>query len=409
MPEKNEHDATIDRWFLDFDRKGDFWVVFILGLAMFLPFVDPPLVLVSLALLVAGILLIRHLEKEEGPGARPGSPEYAGFWPRLMAGVLDLGVYFLFYILCRVVMGSHFYGFLPFGLMGVLYLSLCLWMMVRWGQTPGKMMVGIKVVRLDFSEVGWGTALLRDSLTVLVSGWDLLKSFLIVLGFISAGLLPLGFKEGDSFWVLFLRLFDEKLNLFVLIWLFSECLVLLTNPRRRALHDFLAGTLVVRKDAGHFSRIGQLAALVLTVPLAVGFWRFDKEMNRYRAERGVPYAQCALGLEALQEKNGEGQVPDGPLAIEWLTKAADQGHRSSMYYLGEIHEKGSGVERDLKKAGEWYKKAADLGHWPSQMALKGLGRKGRVKRSEAEWVPSQRTPEAHFQGIREERAGSRDR
>ncbi|MBC7525059.1 MAG: hypothetical protein H7239_11545 [Flavobacterium sp.] len=31
------------------------------------------------------------------------------------------------------------------------------------------------------------------------------------------------------------------------IWTWSELLVLLTNPRKRALHDYVAGTVIVKK------------------------------------------------------------------------------------------------------------------------------------------------------------------
>jgi len=32
------------------------------------------------------------------------------------------------------------------------------------------------------------------------------------------------------------------------IWVWSEFIVMMTNKKRRALHDFLAGTLVIVKD-----------------------------------------------------------------------------------------------------------------------------------------------------------------
>jgi uncharacterized RDD family membrane protein YckC len=33
------------------------------------------------------------------------------------------------------------------------------------------------------------------------------------------------------------------------VWIFSEFVVLLTNKKRRALHDFMAGTVVIRKES----------------------------------------------------------------------------------------------------------------------------------------------------------------
>ncbi|WP_255590049.1 hypothetical protein [Marinicella meishanensis] len=33
----------------------------------------------------------------------------------------------------------------------------------------------------------------------------------------------------------------------MMVWYWSELLVMLTNERRRALHDFIAGTVVIKK------------------------------------------------------------------------------------------------------------------------------------------------------------------
>jgi uncharacterized RDD family membrane protein YckC len=37
-------------------------------------------------------------------------------------------------------------------------------------------------------------------------------------------------------------------NVLMNIWIWSEFLVMMTNKRRRALHDFMAGTVVVRAN-----------------------------------------------------------------------------------------------------------------------------------------------------------------
>ena len=36
------------------------------------------------------------------------------------------------------------------------------------------------------------------------------------------------------------------------IWIWSELIVMLTNRRRRALHDFIAGTVVIRRRVEPF-------------------------------------------------------------------------------------------------------------------------------------------------------------
>lgn len=61
-------------------------------------------------------------------------------------------------------------------------------------------------------------------------------------------------------------------------------------------------------------------------------------------------------------------------ALAWLTKAADNGSVTAMYYAGSILEEGAdGVKPDKKKAKVWYKKAAEAGYEPAAAAL------GRMK------------------------------
>ena len=36
-----------------------------------------------------------------------------------------------------------------------------------------------------------------------------------------------------------------------MLWFFAEVITMLTNQKRRALHDFIAGTVVIRTNAQH--------------------------------------------------------------------------------------------------------------------------------------------------------------
>ncbi len=49
---------------------------------------------------------------------------------------------------------------------------------------------------------------------------------------------------------------------------------------------------------------------------------------------------------------------DKKLACEWFQRAADQGEPNAQYALGKAYEKGEGVIQDKKTACEWYQKAA---------------------------------------------------
>lgn len=88
-----------------------------------------------------------NMEKEQ--------TKYAGFWKRLAAYLVD---YFIIGIICWIISLIGVFGnFLSF-------LILAVYLIGFWGatgQTPGKAVVGIKIVRLDGTNIGPGNAVLR--------------------------------------------------------------------------------------------------------------------------------------------------------------------------------------------------------------------------------------------------------
>lgn len=108
--------------------------------------------------------------------------DYAGFWARLVAMAIDAGILWaLNYVLYGV---WNIATNLPWGGSGVEQFGetvsntvsqwgwrvvtiffaqvayfICFW---AWrGQTPGKMVMRLKITRLDGSPIGWGTAIIR--------------------------------------------------------------------------------------------------------------------------------------------------------------------------------------------------------------------------------------------------------
>ena len=45
--------------------------------------------------------------------------------------------------------------------------------------------------------------------------------------------------------------------------------------------------------------------------------------------------------------------------MEWFEKAAETGYANARNHLGNLYEKGKGIEKDLEKALYWYEKAGD--------------------------------------------------
>ena len=84
--------------------------------------------------------------------------EYAGFWIRLGAGVIDLLV-----LVCAAGIIAYFFPAAVIWVTSGIGISVA-YLFGFWvwrGQTPGKMAVGVKIIRTDSSPIKWQCALRR--------------------------------------------------------------------------------------------------------------------------------------------------------------------------------------------------------------------------------------------------------
>lgn len=176
--------------------------------------------------------------------------QYGGFWVRFAAFWLDALI--LFPVTALAFWGAQqyrlypIYSFIPDTLFGLFY---GVYLVRRFGGTPGKLIMRLRVRKISGELIGYREAFLRYA-----------PEF--VLGILmSIALLPSLFQLTDaeyyalSFVERSQRLIDlapgwyRPLQILMQIWIWSEFLVMLTNEKRRALHDFIAGTVVVRVSA----------------------------------------------------------------------------------------------------------------------------------------------------------------
>ena len=160
---------------------------------------------------------------------------YSTFWRRFWAGFLDGLVLFpIDWLVGRIELRELPSALLPFWLFLVyFYFSAYIVLMHAYrGQTVGKMITGVTVLTADEeSPIGLKHAVLRESpyLLFLLIGWVMTTYTLL---------------SGGGFTQIFE--FDYYIGTAALIWFGLEVFSMLLNEKRRALHDFLAGTVVVR-------------------------------------------------------------------------------------------------------------------------------------------------------------------
>jgi uncharacterized RDD family membrane protein YckC len=161
---------------------------------------------------------------------------YQTFWPRFWAGSIDalvmapvgaMDLWFWHQDASTAVRVA----WLGFGNSAGLLYSILLHGL--WGQTVGKRVMGIRVLDVSGSALKMWQACLRDSMGIALTAWILVARLPLVL----CGLDPRGVPGAQMGW---LQLVSAAL-------LFVELTTMLTNAKRRALHDLLAGSVVIRQ------------------------------------------------------------------------------------------------------------------------------------------------------------------
>lgn len=177
-------------------------------------------------LLIAG-LVYKHYRKREVYDEE----RYSTFWPRFWAPSIDSIILWpvsnLLPFLIFKVFPSAFNA--ASILVTLLYYAYSIYFHGTRGGTIGKLKCKIKVVSAkNEQKIGLKKALIRDAIPLLLS----LALYVYIL-FLEPG----EFEDSQ-----YLSIVPVIYGL----WFLAEIITMLTNKKRRALHDFLAGTVVVR-------------------------------------------------------------------------------------------------------------------------------------------------------------------
>lgn len=159
---------------------------------------------------------------------------YYSFWRRLGAGIIDDFVllpssFFIIQFIDPLNPYSAFGWTVAQSLFFILYNVLLTGL---FGQTAGKFLLGIKVFDIHEKEViGIKRAFYRDAVPIVLELLGLLISGLIISGQIASDSIGT-FTEGviSNVW---------------LWWFIAELLTMFLNPKRRAIHDLLASSVVI--------------------------------------------------------------------------------------------------------------------------------------------------------------------
>lgn len=181
---------------------------------------------------------------------------HVDFTKRFVATLIDvLSIVPLFFIL-EFLHGSHLFV----AILGVIashaaFVCYKVYFHYFYGATLGKMLMGIKVTKLDGTRISFFQALSR-------SGIDIAFALLLIVANLSAlstisSAEYANFTWSESIYYVGQHLPEWELLVFASgwVWFCSEILVLFLNKRKRTIRDYMANTVVIHERFVNYSSL----------------------------------------------------------------------------------------------------------------------------------------------------------
>jgi len=185
----------------------------------------------------------------ELPEQIPGTHEniYGGFWLRLGSLMLD-GIFCL--PVTAIVVLIQFLGPSAYAMSIIPLLVFNLWYAVylpaRYGATPGKLVVGLTILKVNGEAIGLKEAIMRNVVTLGISIFSMCVMLLALSRVDADTYTELGWIDRSKYLMTLVPLGFTLQSWMSNVWIYSELIVLLTNKQRRAIHDYVAGTVIVQ-------------------------------------------------------------------------------------------------------------------------------------------------------------------
>ena len=183
------------------------------------------------------------------PITKDGERVYAGFWKRFGAGFADALI-----ILPLIFLFTWLEGFdrtlaiIITITSSILFAMYTVYFNARFGGTLGKLAVGIRITKPDGSRINWNDAWKRSSVDLVFASVALIVDVLGLTQVDPEGYASVGWMERAQMVMAPAPGWYGTISILQQVWIWSEVVVVLFNKRKRALHDFIAGTVVIQKQ-----------------------------------------------------------------------------------------------------------------------------------------------------------------
>jgi uncharacterized RDD family membrane protein YckC len=174
---------------------------------------------------------------------------YAGFWRRCGAALID---YLLF---VPVVVISQYVASISMSIamVSTVFSSLVFYLYIlyfhyKFGATIGKAAVGIRLTLPDGRKIGLKQAMVRSSVDIALGLCAVVAVVIAISKAVPDIYLTAGWQARGNYLNTLHPTWGETLTIVSAVWFYSELFVVLLNKRKRAIHDFMAGTVVVKQE-----------------------------------------------------------------------------------------------------------------------------------------------------------------
>jgi uncharacterized RDD family membrane protein YckC len=173
--------------------------------------------------------------------------EYGGFWRRVGAALLDALILSPMAITLMIAVRYTHLAYVIYVLPAIaINLVYRVYLVQRFGGTPGKRILHLRIANLDGSPVTLRTAFIRYSPLFVLSGLSMIAIAIASLDLGAAGLDGLSYMEKMVALNSHQAAWNKPVVWITQAWYIVSAIMVAATSRKRALHDLLAGTVVLR-------------------------------------------------------------------------------------------------------------------------------------------------------------------
>jgi uncharacterized RDD family membrane protein YckC len=177
------------------------------------------------------------------------SVEYSTFWRRVGAvtldGLIKLPLSLPIYVGLYYTRLVYLFWLAPSLIITAWY---AIYLVMRNGGTPGKRIVDLRIVMLDGAPVTAKAAILRYAVQLSIAVLATLGLALAGLNISDADFQSLNYLQKLTALTTHAPAWNTAVTRFAIGWYLLVAILMLCNSKRRAVHDFIAGTVVIRTN-----------------------------------------------------------------------------------------------------------------------------------------------------------------